>query len=370
MSVKRKFRICGILLVVIPLIMIGCLWLVLNALFALFRPTAQISFAEGLKCSHPIILWVIALWSGVSFLAMLGIEVACLVYLYRSAVSPLKNFEIAMRHLKQGNLEHEFVGSGDAEIQQLCQAYEELRHKLRRTVEEELEREREQKLMLANISHDIKTPVTAIRGYVEGILDGVARDAEQQKKYLKTIYAKSNIIERLAENLSLYAKLETKRIQYHFAIEDIRDSVKEAIEEAEIDAETRHIRLTATLPETPCLVKMDGTAMKRVFANLIGNAVKYQKKGGGNICISGECSEQGILLRVSDDGIGIAEQDLGRIFEAFYRGDPSRNGAVGGNGLGLSICRKIIEDHGGKIWIRSEDGTGTEVMVLLPMRKG
>ena len=370
MSVKRKFLICAVLLVILPLAMILLLGAISWGMFALFQPTVQVSLAGGIVSSHPVIFRFVFLWAGLSLLVVVAAGAAVFVYLYRSSISPLKEFEAAMQHLEQGDLDYEFVGSGDTEIQQLCQAYEKLRHKLRITVEEQLEQERENRLMLANISHDIKTPVTAIRGYVEGILDGVAQNADQQEKYLKTICAKANTIELMAENLSLYAKLEMKRMQYQFAVEDIRELLLAALEESELDMKTGGMRLQCELPPTPCWVKMDKAAMKRVFANLIGNAIKYKKDDTGTLTVSGEITEHGVLLKFADSGIGISQTDLKRIFEVFYRGDPSRNGSIAGNGLGLAICQRIIKDHGGKIWIRSESGEGTEVMVLLPLRKG
>lgn len=369
MSVKRKFLIGGVLLVVLPLVLILLLWVVLWAMLSLLQPTVQVSLPGGIDSGNPLVGRFLLLWAGVAILGVLGMGAAVVLWLYRSVIHPLRELNTAMEYLQNGDLTYEFVGSGDREIQELCEAYEELRRRLQTTVSEGLEQERESKMMLANISHDIKTPVTSIRGYVEGILDGVANTPEKQTRYLKTIYAKANTIELMAENLSLYAKLEMKRVLYHFAVEDVFDALRTAAEEEELDLSTNDMQLVCDLPQTPCMVKLDADAMRRVFSNLITNAIKYKKEGAGVLTIGGTVTEHGVLLTFADTGIGISETDLERVFEGFYRGDPSRNGKIAGNGLGLSICRRIVEDHGGKIWIRSEKGEGAEVMLLLPVRE-
>lgn len=369
MSVKRKFLIGGAVLLVLPLVLILLLWIILWAMLSLLQPTVQVSLPGGIDSSNPLVSRFLLLWAGVAILAVLGVGAAVVLWLYRSVVRPLRDLNTAMEYLQNGDLTYEFVGSGDREIQELCEAYEELRRRLQTTVSEGLEQERESKMMLANISHDIKTPVTSIRGYVEGILDGVANTPEKQTRYLKTIYAKANTIELMAENLSLYSKLEMKRMLYHFAVADVFDALRTAAEEAELDLATNDMQLVCDLPEEPCMVKLDRDAMRRVFSNLITNAIKYKKEGEGVLTIGGTVTEHGVLLTFADTGIGISEADLERVFEGFYRGDPSRNGKIAGNGLGLSICRRIVEDHGGKIWIRSETGEGTEVMLLLPVRE-
>lgn len=369
MSVKRKFLIGGAVLLVLPLVLILLLWIILWAMLSLLQPTVQVSLPGGIDSSNPLVSRFLLLWAGVAILAVLGVGAAVVLWLYRSVVRPLRELNTAMEYLQNGDLTYEFVGSGDREIQELCEAYEELRRRLQTTVSEGLEQERESKMMLANISHDIKTPVTSIRGYVEGILDGVANTPEKQTRYLKTIYAKANTIELMAENLSLYSKLEMKRMLYHFAVADVFDALRTAAEEAELDLATNDMQLVCDLPEEPCMVKLDRDAMRRVFSNLITNAIKYKKEGAGVLTIGGTVTEHGVLLTFADTGIGISKTDLERVFEGFYRGDLSRNGKIAGNGLGLSICRRIVEDHGGKIWIRSETGEGTEVMLLLPVRE-
>ena len=373
MSIKQKFIICSVIMLVIPVVMIVLLSLLLIAVFALIHPSVELSLTEGLEISNPIVMKFWVIWSIMSLFIIISGVIAVTAYLSHSLLRPLKDLTLAMEHLKNGNLSYEFSGSGDKEIQALCQAYDELRLKLQTTAAEALEYEQEQRMMLANISHDIKTPVTSIRGYVEGIQDGIADTPEKMDRYLTTIHSKTDAIELMAENLSLYAKLEMKRMNYHMEITNFYDFIRKSTKEFELDLLQNNIQLTYNLPDSDIPIKLDKEKMRRVFANLITNAIKYKKEGAGSLNISGSISAHGALVTFTDKGTGIVPDDLERVFESFYRSDISRNSKISGNGLGLSICRHIIEDHGGKIWIRSELGAGTEVIMLLPaeqLRKG
>lgn len=369
-SVKRKFLVCGILVSVLSVLAVLLLAIAVGVVFVLAQPTVHISLTEGITVSKPMLTRALWIWATVALLVLVAAGSGIFVYLYRSVAKPMKDLETAMTHLENGDLTYEFVGTEDQEIQALCRSYEKLSHKLQTAVAKQLEQEQESRMLLANISHDIKTPVTAIRGYVEGILDGVADTEEKQRQYLTTIYAKANSIASMAENLSLYSKLEMKQMLYHFEIAELFPFLKEVLTHAELDLETNHMAYQWELPEVSCKVKLDKDAMERVVLNLIGNAIKYRKGASDMLTVSGELTEHGVLLVFADGGIGISAEKAKYVFERFYREDASRNNKIEGNGLGLSICRKIIEDHGGKIWLRSEKGEGTEVMILLPIRKG
>lgn len=366
MSIKRKFLICSVVMLVIPVVLILLLSVILLAAFALLNPSVEFSLTEGISISDPMVMKFVVIWAAMALMVVLTTGAAITAYLSRSILHPLEELNTAMEHMKEGDLSYEFSGSSDAELQSLCRSFEELRLKLQTTVSEDLAREQEQRMLLANISHDIKTPITSIRGYVEGILDGVANTPEKLERYLKTIHAKAGVIELMADNLSLYSKLEMKRVLYHMEITDIFTFLREITEEFSLDLQDNDMALSYDIQQAASPGKLDREKMHRVFANLITNAIKYKKEGPGSLCISGRRTEQGALITFTDKGTGIASEDIERVFEGFYRGDPSRNNKIQGNGLGLSICRQIVQDHGGKIWIRSEKGEGTEVILLLP----
>lgn len=366
MSIKQKFMVCLSIMLIIPIVMIILLSLIMSALFVLLHPTVELSIVNGLEISNPIITKFLIIWAAAAILIIISGVIAITAYLSRSILKPVKELTAAMERLKNGDLTYEFTGSGDKEIMALCQAYDSLRLHLQTTAAETLEYEHEQRMLLANLSHDIKTPVTSIIGYVEGIRDGIADTPEKLDKYLSTIHAKACSIELMAENLSLYAKLEMKRLNYNTEPVNIFEFVKSSAAGFELDLLQNGIHYEYKLPQERFVIKGDKEKLNRVFANIITNAVKYKGNSPGALIISGEITPHGALITFADNGKGIAESDLEHIFDSFYRGDSSRNAKIGGNGLGLSICRKIIEDHGGKIWIRSQIDKGTEVMILLP----
>ena len=224
-------------------------------------------------------------------------------------------------------------------------------------------------MLLANISHAIRPPITSIKGYVEGIRDGVADTPEKRDHYLRTIYMKAEAIEQMAENLSIYSKLELGRVHYNRERTDIFAQTASAAEEFSLDLQTAGIELIVDMPSNAEYVMADTEKLRRVFANIIINAIKYKKPTGSRLVISGESTENGAVITFSDNGIGVSEKELSHIFDGFYRGDPSRNSKIEGNGLGLSISRRIIEDHGGKIWARSVVGRGMDIIILLPIQR-
>ena len=214
-----------------------------------------------------------------------------------------------------------------------------------------------------------KVELTSIKGYVDGIRDGIADTPEKHEHYLRTIYLKAEAIEQMAENLSIYSKLELGRVQYSRERLDIIKHLSNIAYEFSLDLQTADIDLTVNLPDTAVYVMADAEKLRRVFANIITNAIKYKRPGKGSLDISAEVTENGLLITFSDSGIGISEKELPHIFDGFYRGDPSRNSKIEGNGLGLSISCRIISDHGGKIWARSTENIGTDMMIILPMIK-
>ena len=235
-----------------------------------------------------------------------------------------------------------------------------MRKRLKANAEEKLEFDRENKDLISNISHDLKTPITAIKGYVEGIMDGVADTPEKMDKYIKTIYNKANDMQKLINELTTYSNIENNRIPYNFHRINVADYFGDCVEEVGMDLENKNIKLNySNLVAPDTVVIADPEQMKKVINNIISNSVKYMDKPHGEIDIRILDEVDSIRVEIEDNGKGIAQKDLSKIFERFYRTDASRNSAQGGSGIGLSIVKKIIEDHGGYIWATSKEGEGT-----------
>lgn len=321
----------------------------------------------------------------ISFILILLSTAFVLVFwLYRSIILPLNILHLATAQIGDGNLEQSIVPETDDEIADICRDFEKMRIHLKEIVDQQVQAEQNSRTIMSNISHDLKTPITAIKGYTEGILDGVADTPEKQQRYLRTIYAKATDMAYLIDELSIFSKVQRNSLAYNFTAINLEQYFADCIDDFSLDLESRNISIdyyNTTLPTT--MIQIDPEQMKRVLFNLVENAAKYNDKENGHISIRIEdfsmeekkpplyrqLKEDGtsdtppednyILVQIEDNGPGIAAKDLPHIFERFFRADASRNSSKRGSGLGLTIVKLIISDHGGEIWAESIEGVGT-----------
>lgn len=233
-------------------------------------------------------------------------------------------------------------------------------------IEERLKFERDQMELISNISHDLKTPLTAIIGYTEGIMDGVADTEEKRQKYLNTIYKKANEMTYLVDELSFYSKIDCNTVPYEFRRVNLNEFFMDCVSDLAVELEGKNISLNfCNYVDKSVEIVADIEKLRRVFQNLIGNAIKNMDKENGKIRICIYEKDIFVEVIVEDNGCGINEEDIDKIFDRFFRGDSARNSRKKGSGLGLAISRKIIEDHGGKMWAESIKGEGTEIFFTL-----
>ena len=288
------------------------------------------------------------------------------IWIYRGVAIPLGQMKIATQNIKDGNLDFELEVETDDEIGQLCRDFEEMRLRLKETSNEKVEYDKRSKELISNISHDLKTPITAIKGYVEGIMDGVADTPEKMDKYIRAIYNKANEMNRLINELTLYSKIDTNRIPYNFNTIPVYAFFDDCAEELAVDLESRHVEFGYfNYVEDPVKIIADPEQIKRVINNIVNNSLKYMDKSKCKINLRVKDVGDFIQVELEDNGKGIAAKDLTYIFDRFYRTDASRNSSKGGSGIGLAIVKKIIEEHGGKIWATSRENTGTTMYFVL-----
>ena len=285
---------------------------------------------------------------------------------YHGVITPLAQLKVATKNIKEGNLDFTIEKMGVEEIGNLCEDFEEMRKRLKQTNEEKLAFDKENRELISNISHDLKTPITAVKGYVEGIMDGVADTPEKMNRYIRTIYNKANEMDRLINELTFYSKIDTNRIPYTFNKIHVKDYFEDCIDDLSVELESSGVSLTYfDYLEEDAIVIADAEQLKRVINNIISNSLKYMNKPKGVINIRLRDVGDFIQIEIEDNGKGIAQKDLANIFDRFYRTDASRNSSKGGSGIGLSIVKKIMEDHGGQVWATSKEGTGTTMYLAL-----
>ena len=301
-----------------------------------------------------------------AFIILISVALVVGLWVYRSIAVPLVKLKKATQNIKEGNLDFVLDVEGNDEFSELCQDFEEMRRRLKESTEEKNLIEKENKELISNISHDLKTPITAVKGYIEGIMDGVADTPEKMDRYVRTIYNKTNEMDHLINELTFYSKIDTNRIPYTFSKLNVEDYFADCAEEVGLELETQGIELVyANYVEKDVMVIADGEQIRRVIHNIISNALKYMDQQKGIIQIRIKDVGDFIQIEIEDNGKGIGPKDLPYIFDRFYRTDVSRNSSKGGSGIGLSIVKKILEDHGGKVWATSRLGIGTIMYFVL-----
>lgn len=287
-------------------------------------------------------------------------------WIYRGVITPLYNLTNATKNIRDGNLDFTVDADGVEEICELCEDFEEMRQRLKASTEEKIVFDKENKELITNISHDLKTPITAVKGYCEGILDGVADTPEKMEKYIRTIYNKSIEMDRLINELTFYSKIDTNRIPYTFSKVFAKGFFDDAAEEIGLELEAKGIGFGYyNYVADNTVVIADVEQIKRVINNVVSNSVKYMNKPKGLISMRVRDVGDFIQVEMEDNGKGIAPKDLPNVFDRFYRTDASRNSSKGGSGIGLSIVKKIMEDHGGKVWATSKEDVGTVMCFVL-----
>ena len=357
MSFRKRLTISFGIIIVVPVLLFAIAFQVLGSYMAgktginLFSMTDAAGLISGDFMSSLFLCMILILL----FTALLLTR-----WLEKSFFGPISVLNKGMNHIRDGNLDFILKTDEEGEIGELYQNYEEMRLRLKESQEEKLLQEKQNRELLSNISHDLKTPITSIKGYVEGLIDGVANTPEKQDKYIRTIYNKANDMDHLIDELTLYSRIDSDRVPYNFHRINVGDYFGDCVEEIGMDLESRGIELNYSnliAPETRIIA--DPEQLKRVINNIVGNSVKYLDKPHGRIVFRLLDEEDSIRVEVEDNGKGIAPRDIPYIFDRFYRTDSSRNSAKGGSGIGLSIVKKIIEDHGGYIWATSTLGEGT-----------
>lgn len=317
-------------------------------------------FAEVIRTILPILIIVFVL-----ILLLTGF----LLYRYftRKIVQPLDQLRQSAEQIKDGNLTFQLTSDSKDEVGQLVDTFDQMRQKLYDSIQMQLHYEENRKQLLSNISHDLRTPITTIRGYAEGIRDGVTNTEEKLAKYVNAIHTRATDMERLVDELLYYSKLDLKKEPYSFEQTDLLLLLRHIVDELAIEFDNKQVEVMWHIPSSkPIYMLIDQEKLKRVIFNLLDNCLKYISETEPQITITVIDADTTATVSIQDNGPGIPEHALPHIFERFYRAEPSRNQSVAsGSGLGLAIAKQIIEGHGGDMFATSEQGKGTSISFTL-----
>jgi Signal transduction histidine kinase len=293
--------------------------------------------------------------------------------LSRSILSPISKLNDATDKIKNGNLDEPVAYESKDEFGQVCGNFEAMRLRLKEAVITRQVYEDGRKQLIAGISHDLATPLTAIKGYTKGVLDGIADTPEKKDHYVRMTYDAACRMEKLVDNLLLFAKLDMRQEPFHLKPANLSVYLEAFCEEIRLRLSQEQMEITFLnkCPDTP-VAKIDGTQFERVLLNLAENSIKYKRSGrAGKIILTLFRNETGDLaLWFEDNGIGINAKDSGKVFQSFYRCEPNGGPPIQGSGLGLAISKQIIESMGGTIWAEGRPGSGFRITIALPKSNG
>ena len=293
------------------------------------------------------------LWAGIGA-ALLGTLLVWL--LSRRTLAPLQSLGAAARRLGRGDLSQRAEATGPSEIRQLAQSFNVMAAGLE-------EAERHRRNLTADIAHELRTPLSNIQGYLEAIKDGLIQPTPET---IDTIHRQALHLSRLVEDLRLLAQVEAGALQLQLTPARLEELLQSAVEAVRPRAEAKGVALSLEVEAPLPTVELDVTRIAQVLGNLLENAITHTPEGG-RVSVSAQSRTGQAAISVSDTGPGIAPEDLPRLFDRFYRGDPSRSRSTGGAGLGLTIARRLIEAHGGTIEADSALGQGSRFTVCLPI---
>lgn len=307
-----------------------------------------------------IVLIIVALFAiAISFISFIS---------SKTIVKPIKKIADGANEIARGNLDYNIDYESTNELGQTVHAFNDMRLRLKESIENQNKVQEERQVLVAGIAHDLRTPLTSAKGYAEGLLDGIADTPEKKEHYVKTICQSINETEKILDDLLTVSRLELKGYELNTVDVKIKEFFDDGVAEIKIILDKADFDFEY---ECNCsddaAVSLDVDKFVRVINNIISNSIKYTNPDvKGKIKFSINEYERSVIIELADNGIGVDRDSVSKIFDLMYRADSARTNVADGSGLGLSVCKQIVELHRGIIWASSKLGEGLSVFISLP----
>lgn len=369
MTIKKRLARSNLAMLLIPLLTAGVLALAAAGVLLLLLRGNLLTLHDAAEqveqVLHGFKLTLCVYAAAAALLTVLSVVLTNLYLtrqLFRHIAEPLDTLTAGVARIRDGNLDAPIDYAGEDEFKAVCDAVDELASRLKASLEQQLMEQQKKRELIAGMSHDLKSPLTSIRAYTEALLDGVAKDRAAEERYLKTIHARERDIETLAEHLFAVAKLDVS--EYPVRLEPL--PLRQTIETLADGWRSEHMAIRTEIP-AEMQVRADRELFSRITANLLGNSRKYAGKDCVRVTVSAAVSGGRAEVCFADDGAGVPDAQLPRLFDAFYRGDAARTAPGEGSGLGLAVVKMAVEKMGGAV--RAENGKdgGLRVIFTLPL---
>jgi len=313
-------------------------------------------FSQPPPPSTPVLYLAIGrffIWGG---LVAVAIAVALAFFLSRRTLAPIKALTLASERLGRGDFSQRVQIKDKGELGELAQTFNSMAGDLERA-------EKLRKNMVADVAHELRTPLSNIQGYMEALRDGMMKP---DKENINSLYEEASLLSRLVDDLQELSLAEAGELKLVRQPEDIGELIRQAAAAVEAQEKTKGLSLAVELPEKLPPVNIDSRRIGEVLRNLLENAAAHTSQGD-TITVAAKQRDKLVEVSVTDTGEGIPAEELPNIFERFYRVDKSRTRATGGSGLGLTIAKRLVEAHGGRIEVQSEAGKGSRFAFTIPV---
>ena len=370
MTIKKRLFISNILMIVIPVVVsIITVWVsvfVINLLSDgegiarggrnLYSRTDDIVLAIGAT------LVIIAILLLIMFLTNRLLT----KFVFSKIVQPLELLSSGVHHISEGDLDYRIDYVEEDEFQPVCEAFNNMGEQLKTSAQEIAKNEQNRKELFAGISHDLRSPLTSIQGFVEGLLDGVANTPEAQEEYLHIIKQKTVDINNMMTQLFLYSKMDMGNYPTNPERIEIGQEINDFVSASREDFKVRRLSIETNGLDAKAYIYADPLQLRSVFANILENSVKYKTKDSVQSIISCSFTDDLVYITIEDDGTGVSVDALPKLFDAFYRTDESRNNPNQGSGLGLAIVAKALERMNGRISAENKAEGGLRMVITIP----
>lgn len=378
MTIKKRLAISNLIMIFVPVCITGAIaCCCFGLMWAIFMPADSemierqiILLGQQFEISHR----TLKLALGTAGMVLL-FTVAASVYftnrfltrfVLRKIEAPLDILSEGARQIGSGNLDYRIIYMEEDEFAPVCAQFNEMAVRLKNSIEETQRHEESRKELMASLSHDLRSPLTAILAYVDGLLDGVASTPEKQREYLLTIKNRALRLRDMVSEIFLYSKMELEAFPVKCTLMQLDDEVRALVRELEPNYSGKGLSITVNAAQ-PVWAIADPELLRRCITNILDNSAKYKTAAEGRVDITAAPCTAGARLTLSDDGPGVPPDALSKLFDVFYRSDPARSSSgVQGSGLGLAIVARAVQRMGGTVCASGNSPHGLRIEITLP----
>jgi len=377
MTIKKRLFISNILMIVIPVIIaiitVLVCFVILNAifptLFEMLRESEQIREQQFEGYSATVNAQMVL----IGFLLIVGVFATIYFtnrlltkFVFAKVEQPLEVLSNGVHQIRDGNLDHRITYCSDDEFKPICEDFNEMAGRLKMSIEEVQKNEKNRKELLASISHDLCSPLTSIKAYVEGLIDGVASTPETQREYLQIIKTKTDDINQMVSKIFLFSKMDMGEYPCYPEKLNIGKEITDFATASQDDYKQKGLLINTDGMPDESFIFADPTQLRSIFANILDNSAKYREKDAVRAYINCDTNEGMIRIVFEDNGPGVSADAIPNLFDVFYRSDPSRNNPQKGSGLGLAIAAKAVERMQGRIYAENRKEGGLRIIMEIP----